>query len=144
MTANTPAHLQGRSLLDDFHLLHGPVTLLAIEACTGHVHLVAESNVIWEVMNLDPFHGLVLLIHLGNFFDVRLIGRNDLMASHTGVQRGNTRNCRTPRSGVTVLTRDLFVPSVELVAKGDRLLWLVTDIVDGITRGPHPPGIRTR
>jgi hypothetical protein len=130
-------------LLDDFHLLHRTVALLAIEASTGHVHLVTESNMVRKVMNLDPFHRLILLIHLGDFFDVGLIGCNYLMASHTGVQRGNPRDSGTPGSRVAVLTRDLFVPSVELVTERHRLLWLIPDVVDGITRGPHPPGIRT-
>ncbi len=87
MTANTPAHLKRGTLLYDFHVLHRAVALLAIETSPRHVNLVTESHVIWKVVNLDPFHGLILLVHLCDFFDVGLIGRNDLVTSHARVQR---------------------------------------------------------
>ena len=87
MTANTPAHLKRGTLLYNFHFLHRAVALLAIETSTGHVDLMAEAYVIWKIVNLDPFHGLVLLVHLCDFFDVGLIRRNDLMTSHTRVER---------------------------------------------------------
>ncbi len=43
---------------------------------------------------------------------------------------------------MAVLTRDLLIASVHFVAEWNWLRWRVADIVDSVTRGIKPPGLR--
>lgn len=145
VAANAPTHLERGDLLDDLHRLNRAVTLLTLQlGLTIGVDMdaMAKMRVLRKVMDLNPFDGGVILVMLGDFLNRWSVGPNDIMTAHARIEWRDPTTVGTPGRCVTVLAGDFSIPSVQLVAKRDRLSRLVADIIDRITWCPHPPGLR--
>jgi len=147
MTANTPAHLERRALLEHFHFFDFTVALLALDSCATlvlglHVTFVRETNKIWAIVHLDPFNGLIFLVGFSYLFNWSLVSMDNLVTSHTGVTRRNTSGKRSARARVAILARNFAFTRVHLMVEWYWLFRLVADVVDCVARRPKPPGIR--
>src|SRR5580692_3397592 len=60
MTIDAPAHAQRRELVNLIHVLDRAMTGLALHLTRMHMLRVAEENMIGQVMDTNPFHGLPL------------------------------------------------------------------------------------
>ena len=60
VTVHAPAHAQVRKLINLIHLLDFTVTGLTLLLSGIHVLRMVEINVVWQVMNPDPFNGFTL------------------------------------------------------------------------------------
>jgi hypothetical protein len=96
VTANAPAHLKWRTLLNHIHLLDFAVTFLTREPSAAlilglDVTLVRETHEVWQVMHFDPLDRLIVIVSLGQFFDGGAICADNFVATHTGVAGRNPR-----------------------------------------------------
>ena len=147
VAADAPAHLQRRNLLHNIHLLHLTVALLAFYASTAvgfflHMNLVRKADEIRNVMHLDPFDGIIVIIVLGDLLNIGLVGSNQTVAAHACVQRRNTRRGRASRRRMAILARNVILASVKFMAERNWLFWLIAHVIDCITWSVHPPRIR--
>ena len=141
VTRYTPAHLQWRSLLDNFHRLDGTVTFLASHLSSGNVHFVGESHVVRKIMDLGPLDRIVVFEFFREELDRLFVSRYKTVTTHTCIHRWYAGHRGSPSAGVTVLAWNLPVASMKLVAKWDGLGWLVTNVVHCISRRIEPPGL---
>src|SRR4029079_7862188 len=133
MTAQAPAHGEGRRLLDAIHALDGAVATLTGDA-RDDVLAVIEVDEVGKVVDLGPHDRALLLkrflepLDLGRLFlDQRVAVHADAGVRYAGVLAG-------ARAGMTVEAGDLVVAGVNPVREIDRLLRRVS-LVDADAGG---------
>src|SRR4029079_852289 len=133
MTAQAPAHGEGRRLLDAIHALDGAVATLTGDA-RDDVLAVIEVDEVGKVVDLGPHDRALLLkrflepLDLGRLFlDQRVAVHADAGGRDAGVPAG-------ARAGMTVEAGDLVVAGVNPVREIDRLFRRVA-LVDAAARG---------
>ena len=90
-------------------------------------------------MHFDPLNRLIFFVLFSEPLYIWAVRTNQFMAPHTGVGRRNsTRN--GPAGGrVTIFTWNLSIACMKFMAEWNRLCGFVTDVVNRVTWGPHPP-----
>jgi hypothetical protein len=106
-----------------------------------HVRTVVEVNVIRQGVNPLPMNGPVFFIGRRQCLDARLVGTSHFMAVHTGLGRWHTGKPGSFSAGMTVKTRDLIIPCVQLMGKINGLIRRNAQVkairFDGPTNGKH-------
>src|SRR5947208_3854695 len=124
MTRDAPAHREGGHLGDHRHRLYRPVTGLAREPDLD-VTLVRELDEPRHLVDAGPRHRSALLPVCPELLDLllqlRVLGRDDLVAAHAAPDRRHPGVGGAPGVGVTVLAVDLEVAGVDPVAEEYRL-----------------------
>src|SRR5437773_8547655 len=126
VAAHAPPHAQGRNLGYLRHLLDVPVTCHA-RLCAERLDMphVRETDEAGEGVDPNPFRRFSLAPSIPHLLDLHLMGgrasADQLMAAHASLQRRNPRLAGDGGRVVTVHTRDLILPGMDVVAKEDRL-----------------------
>ncbi len=123
MTAQTPLHLQCRSLIGNRHLIDLAMTGRTTYAFV-HMNAVIEISKVRQVVHSNPLDWFASTKALADWLQVRAVRPNLLMTVHAG---GSSRKaCRGSRfhGCVTVAAIDAVVADVMFVTKLDRLLTL--------------------
>src|SRR3990172_4454835 len=81
VASDTPAHLEGRELIDLRHPLHLAVTLLALELAVHHVAHVRKADERRHAMDLGPLDGLVGRVRLAQLLHLGITPPDDQITS---------------------------------------------------------------
>jgi hypothetical protein len=104
------------------HFLDVAVAFSALDPF-GDVRRVVKVDEVRNVVYSEPCDRFFLLELSAETNDLRLVGGNQLVTAHAKALRRNSRGRRAPYAAVTVLTGDLVLPGMDLMAKRDRLSW---------------------
>ena len=115
VAVNTPAHGQARTLLNNLHLLHLTVALLALQAPYIGMLGVVKIGQIRQVVYPYPFNRFITGSSLIKFFDFRRTRLNGIMAVPANVYR------RDPRL-FAFLDARMAITAVNLVFTGMKLV----------------------
>jgi len=83
--------------------------------------LVSKDDRVRQIVDLDPGDRLFTLPVSLKLLDLRVIQGRDLMASHTLLDRGDPRYRRSAGIGVAILTSNLEITCMALVAERNGL-----------------------
>ncbi|EQA38585.1 hypothetical protein LEP1GSC047_2333 [Leptospira inadai serovar Lyme str. 10] len=130
MTIHAVSHIQGRDLLDFYHLGYVAVTLGTVYTALN-VTGVVELNMIGKVMDLNPLKRLLLLVSFDKVLDVGLLSRHHRVTIHTRRCVGNGRVSSRFHTGMTITAIYLIVSGMYLMVKGYGLVWRIAHVFGG-------------
>jgi hypothetical protein len=102
------------------HRLNVAVALFTGEP-PGNVRIMIEVDEVGEVVDPEPGDRFLFLECAAEPYDLGLVGSDEFVASHAEALGRNSRRCRAAHTAMAILTGDLVLPGVNLVAECDRL-----------------------
>ena len=105
------------------HGLNFTVTFLAGNVFHD-VRLVIEIDKVRQHVYFCPPDRRLLVPRFADLLNLRPRRSDELMTTHACLNRGNHRGFASARPAVTILAAHLIIPSMDLVAEGDRLAGL--------------------
>lgn len=121
VAGQTLIHRQVHGPVDALHVLNRAMAGLADDVRPYMRHM-RERHEIGLTEDLDPGDLLLPVPIPLELLDLRPVGSGDLVASHAELDRRHPRDGGPSRVRMTVQTRDLIAPCVDLVAESDGLL----------------------
>src|SRR5690606_15047481 len=119
VTIDAPTHGKEGMLANDIHSFNRTVASLAFNASNIHALRVVEKGEVREIVNAYPLYRSVDLICLNNLGDLGLACEGPLLdlvvAVHTDVGRRDIGILARHHTGMTVVTINLILTSVNLV-----------------------------
>jgi hypothetical protein len=120
VTVHTPSHAERGHLLNLIHARYVAVASIAAYAALN-VALVVEVNVIGQHVHVNPLHGLVVIVALGELLDPWRIRFNNAVAIHAHGSGGNVRVRALIHIGVAIEALNFPLARMKRVAKWNWL-----------------------
>ena len=120
VTIQTERHAEGFRVPHFVHLINRPVAFHAGNTAV-HVDGVVEINIIGRLMNLNPWHRLIVFKTLTDWLQSRIIGQHGGVTFHAGL---GGRDIGIPRFidvVMAVTTVNTHLVGMHIVRKGNRL-----------------------
>src|SRR6476620_4294196 len=89
MTFHTPSHSQRLLLLNSSHSFYISMASLTRNSFCN-MSLMREVNIIWKLMNANPFNGLLFLIGFSDLLNIGAVDLDNRVTVHTNIHGRNT------------------------------------------------------
>jgi hypothetical protein len=141
MTVQAPSHRQRRVLFHSIHALNGSMALLA--PYTGeHVLAVIEIDKVGQIVDLHPPDWTLLSDRLLQLFDLSGLLLKQVVAIHADAGRRNTCVAAGACAKMAVQARNLVLPGMQSMRKGNGLFWLVALLNSHLRKFPGDTSAR--